>query len=903
MNDCDQETQPASELEPQFRRIRARIVRSLILLAGAEPVRAVSGPGLAPGLTVEERRGVLKRVLADLKKALSELKLEIAKTPPQAPGAAAAQEPLGSTSEDAWAIIDRLLGEADAADGPHLEQMPEQAREPVARLINEWCPVPKIFVAVHGIGDQFQNETVQSVAFRVCDYLGQPAALPLGRFHGPGATVTGAFLPDPDRDPPIECGFAEIYWANVPRIPAADRHILEEPKKWARTLVARMRLRDPNRAKPPRPRGPVPIATQDPAAEKKQAARRVGEMAESEEGREDDKRLEQLLEEVIQGVVVADRLVYLAEKAGLFKFELKKLLDDYLNDVQVVTEFEDYRNQLLDIFNEVLEKIHRYFYKSEIYIVAHSEGTVVTFMGLLKGLSERAEWATMVGGLMTIGSPLNKHIRFWPELFDQFNAKKAIPPDRPIPWKNYYDHGDPIGYNLQPTRDWMVRSEWDQFFVFRDDKNVDDIGFTRYYFPGAAHNDYWRDTAVFGHFIQTVVDPPDPKTTPVLPPARKEPYEVPGTVGLAWLTSYMLPYVLSFALLFLACYLLYKAVRGCLDPIGARFELAWEIFRNVLGLSGLIAAMTFLARIPILSRRLAWRVWAFVLAALSSGGYALAMSRENRESIGRFLVKGWDPHPLLNAYNGILLAAIVVGLLLWLVRGLRPALRTLIPVMSCVLVLRIACASLSGSHPWPSVDVSWHTFGVVIVAWSIGLMAWFTSWRHPSLGTKLLVHTGGFVILIIIISQLVYLPETDTVEHRDTLAKAAGRDDRDALGALLKLIEERDQEAFSRLQDAIKSEKDSGAVSRMVASPANRAVVAAIAEEQGQVWPIFLAGAAFLYLWWLAIVTFDLTFLWHLYIRHSGAQKYVESRLKEGDGPNPGRAGREPGVVRSKGDR
>jgi hypothetical protein len=41
-----------------------------------------------------------------------------------------------------------------------------------------------------------------------------------------------------------------------------------------------------------------------------------------------------------------------------------------------------------------------------------------------------------------------------------------------------------------------------------------------------------------------------------------------------------------------------------------------------------------------------------------------------------------------------------------------------------------------------------------------------------------------------------------------------------------------------------------------------------------------VAGAAFLYLWWIAIITFDLTFVWHLYIRHSGAQKYVEKRLE-----------------------
>src|SRR5947209_5323246 len=42
-------------------------------------------------------------------------------------------------------------------------------------------------------------------------------------------------------------------------------------------------------------------------------------------------------------------------------------------------------------------------------------------------------------------------------------------------------------------------------------------------------------------------------------------------------------------------------------------------------------------------------------------------------------------------------------------------------------------------------------------------------------------------------------------------------------------------------------------------------------EGQGKspsVWPVILAGAAFLYLWWLAALIFDLVFAWHRYVRH-----------------------------------
>ena len=35
------------------------------------------------------------------------------------------------------------------------------------------------------------------------------------------------------------------------------------------------------------------------------------------------------------------------------------------------------------------------------------------------------------------------------------------------------------------------------------------------------------------------------------------------------------------------------------------------------------------------------------------------------------------------------------------------------------------------------------------------------------------------------------------------------------------------------------------------------------------VWPVLLSGAAFLYLWWLAALIFDLGFVWQRYIRNS----------------------------------
>ena len=129
----------------------------------------------------------------------------------------------------------------------HLDQLksvPMATQPHLSSLINTWCPVEKIFVAVHGIGDQFQSETVQSVAYRVCDYVGVPAALPLGRFHGPGGTRYQGVHSRPRPRSPNPLRLRGDLLGQRPRIPAADKHILEEPKKWAQTLVERLRLRD-----------------------------------------------------------------------------------------------------------------------------------------------------------------------------------------------------------------------------------------------------------------------------------------------------------------------------------------------------------------------------------------------------------------------------------------------------------------------------------------------------------------------------------------------------------------------------------------------------------------------------------------------------------------------------------
>src|SRR4029077_16445707 len=94
--------------------------------------------------------------------------------------------------------------------------------------------VTKLIVAVHGVGDQYSFATIQSVVDQFCSFFGTPPGIPLGSFHTgqPGFSVP----PPYPRAPFDSLGFAEVYWAKIPRTVVDDRHTLEEAKKWAHTI-------------------------------------------------------------------------------------------------------------------------------------------------------------------------------------------------------------------------------------------------------------------------------------------------------------------------------------------------------------------------------------------------------------------------------------------------------------------------------------------------------------------------------------------------------------------------------------------------------------------------------------------------------------------------------------------
>ena len=491
--------------------------------------------------------------------------------------------------------------------------------------------VTKVLVAIHGIGDQTAYATVQSVAAQVGNYFDIGAPIPLGRFYK-GTTANGPapapiLLAPPDPEALVGFGFAEAYWAGIPRGVAQSGFVLEKTKRWARTVIGRLVLRAAQTRKP------LPDREQD--------------------------RLMTVLDEMVETIAVLERLNFLAAKAGLFEFKLQRLLTDYVDDVQLVADFPTYRAQILETVNDVMKAGLALGggKPTELYVVAHSEGSVVAFLALLTALADPAKypWIESTRGLMTIGSPIETHHLLWPELWTNLRPAPSSNVGR-IVWHNYYDSGDPIAYPLTSTTKWLEDREvgFDRFL------KPEETEFSRYSLPGKAHNDYWHDRELFAHFIEKVVGA---KRREGAPPAIK-----PASKYRAMVLSYAVPYVLVVALLWLATFFLYRPV---VAVVAATPPTTPMIFWDVLGIALLLLGMTAAARIPRLTNGRGWWVVAASVFAAGAWGYTGLVSPASRESLG-LAFTGGSADPVLDATRGIVLTAAVVALLSGFLANWRP---------------------------------------------------------------------------------------------------------------------------------------------------------------------------------------------------------------------------------------
>lgn len=170
---------------------------------------------------------------------------------------------------------------------------------------------------------------------------------------------------------------------------------------------------------------------------------------------------------------------------------------------------------------------------------------------------------------------------------------------------------------------------------------------------------------------------------------------------------------------------------------------------------------------------------------------------------------------------------------------------------------------------------------VLSVAWALGLITWGVSWYYPKFGTRPLIHTGGLIILLVVATQLIIHQNGVQGPERDKVARAADRYARQVVERRTKeLAEFEDQSERDEREDKVPPQVTvDSPISRqdwpLILDAAALDAAVDLSPQQGPIWPVLLAWAAFLYVWWLAIITFDLTFVWHLYIRWSKAQNLV----------------------------
>ena len=683
-----------------------------------------------------------------------------------------------------------------------------------------------IIVAVHGIGEQSRYSTVRSVATRLAgsralraNSKSRPVApQPLGYFHSDVRSFTSVRLLD-DVDSLqgtdlASIGFAEVFWADIPQEVVKEGRTLEETKAWARTVVAR--------------------------------ANALCERARSS-GRDwivppDFDLAGEVLDEIIETVYVLENLMFVATKAGFFTFDLRKVLEEYLGDVQLVAEFGYYRTDIVGRFHSALESIYEEQRKlgnpdARLHIVAHSEGTVVSFLGLLHAMSgrrvvpadaERHEeakeeqtktlqpWLKQVRGYMTIGSPIDKHLLLWPRLWQSFDPGLAAEklPDRQIRWRNYYDYGDPVGFDLDTARLWLQQKKFTAFEFCGCKKCNHDVGFSRYLLPGEAHNQYWNDCDVFEHFISEAVRP---NCSKVPPPRDKKP--------ICWVSP-ILPYIVSLLLLAGGVFVLYKAVHSYthpgFDPLQkfVRFtqlgikppesQSAWDLVAAVTGITALVAGATLFARFPRMAVGKRW-LWlgmaAFVVGCVV---YSVVVPRSIQHEIGASFKQ-------LTKYFG-----------------------DFAPVLG-VLVLA-ACASLLG----------------ILLTGRFGNPDRGQRWLGR--GIRPLMLCGALGVAGIVVFRLLPQPVSELKLTDAERARISPNQ--------LRILRE------ARLSD---SELDQIKTARGETWMDTVEKVEPVLVTHPPAWPVVLSGAAFLYLWWLATLVFDLSFIWHRYVRNSVAN----DRLRE----------------------
>lgn len=348
----------------------------------------------------------------------------------------------------------------------------------------------KHIVIVHGIGDQQPNETafgfmnafllnlpVDRYQVQVQSFFEEAPDEKLRTEVTDGTERKCLFHPayftvsDVQNKRNLVIGFSEVYWQNI-----------------ARAHQSRL---------------PIPILTWA-----RSVATRLQESTAQRRARKALTNLEALLR-MVHGVA----RFYQRSQA------FADILDKFLGDVQIYTEHAGIQRTINEHFLDVLGRVDGFVNQTrqkldgtdfafdgpaEIYVVSHSEGTVVSYNSLVEAALQQQPWLERVRALVTLGSPLDKHYTIWRHRFVKNRLEHVdlrFLGNHRIRWFNYFDVSDPVGYGLVKLKEAGATTDLDRLFEVKHDQ-----GFARYPIPGLAHVEYFDDPAIHAEMRGRVLD-------------------------------------------------------------------------------------------------------------------------------------------------------------------------------------------------------------------------------------------------------------------------------------------------------------------------------------------------------------------------------------------------------------
>jgi hypothetical protein len=181
-------------------------------------------------------------------------------------------------------------------------------------------------------------------------------------------------------------------------------------------------------------------------------------------------------------------------------------------------------------------------------------------------------------------------------------------------------------------------------------------------------------------------------------------------------------------------------------------------------------------------------------------------------------------------------------------------------------------------------DMSHPALGILSMVGVVFLIAWLLGRLRPSWGAKPLLLLGGAIIFAILGFRL-----SDTHRNEIRLREALGKTGlsgnylTEATNMTMAKLAEHagdltdfDAQAEKEANQLIRDPKFASVVKSLPAHALKGGQPSEVklthgmkAAQPGPTWPLFVAGAVFLYLWWLAALLFDLVVTWQHYIRNA----------------------------------